>query len=134
MASPGLHVQHREGQVRLPPQAPGANGPTALVTGGTKSIADKLSQAGSQVIITARQHPGETELANQFMAADLTQPHQVDHLAQATHDTYGGVDIIIDNIGNGLGAGLGVLLVRTVPGLRKGVQLVISLTKNRFFT
>ena len=78
-------------------------GKTALVTGGTKgigkAIADKLSQAGAQVIITARQPPEETNSAQQFMAADLTQPQQVDHLAQAIHEMYGGVDILIDNMG-----------------------------------
>jgi len=78
-------------------------GKTALVTGGTKgigkAIADKLSQAGAQVIITARQHPGEANSAHQFIEADLTQPQQVDQLAQTIRETYGGLDILIDNIG-----------------------------------
>lgn len=78
-------------------------GKTALVTGGTKgigkAIADKLSQAGAQVIITARQHPEETKLAHHFIAADLTQPQQVDQLAQAINERFGGLDILIDNIG-----------------------------------
>ena len=78
-------------------------GKTALVTGGTKgigkAIADKLSQAGAQVIITARQHAGEANPAHHFIAADITQPQQVAQLAQAIHETYGGLDILIDNIG-----------------------------------
>jgi NAD(P)-dependent dehydrogenase (short-subunit alcohol dehydrogenase family) len=78
-------------------------GKTALVTGGTKgigkAIADKLSQAGAQVIVTARQQPEETNSAHQFIKADLTQPQQVAQLAQTIHETYGGLDILIDNIG-----------------------------------
>jgi NAD(P)-dependent dehydrogenase (short-subunit alcohol dehydrogenase family) len=78
-------------------------GKTALVTGGTKgigkAIADKLSQAGAQVIITARHHPGETNLAHQFIEADITQLQQVDQLAQTINETFGGLDILIDNIG-----------------------------------
>nr|GFC34402.1 tropinone reductase homolog At5g06060-like [Tanacetum cinerariifolium] len=78
-------------------------GKTALVTGGTKgigkAIADKLSQAGAQVIITARQHPEEANSAHHFMEADLTQPQQIDQLAQAINERFGGLDILIDNIG-----------------------------------
>jgi NAD(P)-dependent dehydrogenase (short-subunit alcohol dehydrogenase family) len=78
-------------------------GKTALVTGGTKgigkAIADKLTQAGAQVIITARHHPGEAHPGHHFIEADITQPQQVDQLAQAIHDTFGGLDILIDNIG-----------------------------------
>jgi NAD(P)-dependent dehydrogenase (short-subunit alcohol dehydrogenase family) len=78
-------------------------GKTALVTGGTKgidkAIADKLSQAGAQVIITARQAPEETNLAHHFLAADITQPQEVNQLAQTITDTFGGLDILIDNIG-----------------------------------
>jgi NAD(P)-dependent dehydrogenase (short-subunit alcohol dehydrogenase family) len=84
-------------------QYPDLAGKTALVTGGTKgigkAIADKLSQAGAQVIITARQAPEETNLAHHFLAADITQSHQVDQLAQTIHDTFDGLDILIDNIG-----------------------------------
>ena len=79
------------------------SGKTVLVTGGTKgigkAIADRLTQAGAQVIITARHHPGEINSAHQFIEADLTQPQQVAQLAQAIHDTFGGLDILIDNIG-----------------------------------
>jgi len=78
-------------------------GKTALVTGGTKgigqAIADKLRQAGAQVIITARQQPVETQSSHHFIAADLTQPQQVDQLVQSINDTFGGVDILIDNAG-----------------------------------
>jgi NAD(P)-dependent dehydrogenase (short-subunit alcohol dehydrogenase family) len=78
-------------------------GKTALVTGGTKgigkAIADRLSQAGARVIITARHHPEETTLAQDFIEADITQPQQVDQLAQTINETFGGLDILVDNIG-----------------------------------
>jgi len=86
-----------------PPQPHDLTGKTALVTGGTKgigqAIADKLSQAGAQVIITARHAPEQNKLAHHFLAADLTQPHQVDQLAHAIHDTVGGLDILVNNVG-----------------------------------
>lgn len=78
-------------------------GKTALVTGGTKgigkAIADKLSQAGAQVIITARHPPEETNSLHSFIEADITQPEQVNQLAQTIHDTFGGLDILVDNMG-----------------------------------
>lgn len=78
-------------------------GKKALVTGGTKgigkAIADKLSQAGAQVIVTAGQPPEEPNLAHHFLAADITQPQQVEQLAQTIIDTFGSLDILIDNIG-----------------------------------
>jgi NAD(P)-dependent dehydrogenase (short-subunit alcohol dehydrogenase family) len=78
-------------------------GKTALVTGGTKgigkAIADTLRQAGAQVIITARHPPQESTSAHQFLEADLTQPQQVAQLTHAIVDTFGGVDILINNVG-----------------------------------
>jgi len=58
-----------------------------------------LSQAGAQVIITARHPLEETTSAYQFIEADITQPQQVDQLAQSIHDRFGGLDILVDNIG-----------------------------------
>ena len=84
-------------------QYPDLSGKTALVTGGTKgigkAIADRLSQAGAQVIITARHPPEETTSAHQFIEADITQPQQVDQLAQTINERFGGLDILVDNIG-----------------------------------
>ncbi len=78
-------------------------GKTALVTGGTKgigkAIADRLAQAGTTVIVTARTRPEEPNFAHQFVAADLTKPEHVTALAHKLHNDFGGVDILIDNIG-----------------------------------
>lgn len=76
---------------------------TALVTGGTKgigkAIADRLTRAGAKVIVTARNPSSEMNTAHHFIAADLTQPDQVAQLVREVNDKFGGVDILIDNIG-----------------------------------
>lgn len=78
-------------------------GKTALVTGGTKgigkAIADQLAQAGAQVIISARNHPGEGKSHHHFIAADLTQPSQVSALVAEANEKFGGIDILINNVG-----------------------------------
>ncbi len=78
-------------------------GKKALVTGGTKgigkAIADELARAGAQVIVTARNHPGEENKAFHFIAADLTQPEQVSALEQEISEKFGGIDILINNVG-----------------------------------
>ena len=76
---------------------------TALVTGGTKgigkAIADRLTRAGAKVIVTARNPSSEMNTAHHFIAADLTEPDQAAQLVREVNDKFGGVDILIDNIG-----------------------------------
>jgi NAD(P)-dependent dehydrogenase (short-subunit alcohol dehydrogenase family) len=76
-------------------------GKTALVTGGTKgigkAIADELARAGAQVIVSARTKPEET--THHFIAADVTSAGDVDLLAKEIEATYGGIDILINNVG-----------------------------------
>jgi NAD(P)-dependent dehydrogenase (short-subunit alcohol dehydrogenase family) len=78
-------------------------GKTALVTGGTKgigkAIADRLLQAGANVIVTARNPPEESNFDHHFIAADLTQAGQVTALAHDINEKFGGIDMLIDNIG-----------------------------------
>ena len=75
-------------------------GKTALVTGGTKgigkAIADKLAQAGAKVIVTAR---NQSDSSHHFIAADLTQPEDVSRLEQEINGQFGGIDILINNVG-----------------------------------
>jgi len=76
-------------------------GKRVLVTGGTKgigkAIADELAKAGAQVIVSARTKPEER--THYFIAADLTDAHQVAALAKEIKDTFGGIDILINNVG-----------------------------------
>jgi NAD(P)-dependent dehydrogenase (short-subunit alcohol dehydrogenase family) len=61
-------------------------GKVALVTGGTKgigkAIADKLSRAGFQVVVTARTAATENTNGYHFIAADLTDPESASHIAK----------------------------------------------------
>jgi NAD(P)-dependent dehydrogenase (short-subunit alcohol dehydrogenase family) len=76
---------------------------TALVTGGTKgigkAIADRLAQAGAKVIVTARNHPDEPNFGHHFIAADVTQPEQVSKMTEEINEKFGGIDILINNVG-----------------------------------
>ncbi|WP_406826164.1 SDR family oxidoreductase [Pedobacter sp. KACC 23697] len=76
-------------------------GKKALVTGGTKgigqAIADELAKAGAQVIVSARTKPEKTP--HHFIAADLTNADDVSQLAKEVEDTFGGIDILINNVG-----------------------------------
>jgi NAD(P)-dependent dehydrogenase (short-subunit alcohol dehydrogenase family) len=78
-------------------------GKRALVTGGTKgigkAIADELAQAGAQVIISARNKPEDENTPHYFIAADLTQVDQVKLLEQEITEKFGGIDILINNVG-----------------------------------
>lgn len=78
-------------------------GKRVLVTGGTKgigkAIADEVAQAGAQVIVTARNHPGKGHSAHQFIGADLTLPEHVSNLEREINETVGGIDILVNNVG-----------------------------------
>lgn len=78
-------------------------GKIALVTGGSKgtgkAIAEQLAQAGAEVIITARSRPADLDARFHFIAADLGEPSGTDEVVAAIMKTYGGVDILINNLG-----------------------------------
>lgn len=78
-------------------------GKVALVTGGTKGIgravAKKLTEAGATVIVTARNHPEEKEPGYDFIAADLSKSSEVTRVAEEINKKFGGVDILINNMG-----------------------------------
>jgi NAD(P)-dependent dehydrogenase (short-subunit alcohol dehydrogenase family) len=78
-------------------------GKTALVTGGTKgigrAIAERLALAGAKIIVTARNRPDKTDMNYHFIAADLSLPGDVTRVAQETNELFGGVDILINNMG-----------------------------------
>lgn len=102
------------------------SGKTALITGGTKgigkAIADRLAAAGATVIVTARNAPGEGSSRHHFIAADITQPADVEKLTGEIFEKFGAVDILVDNIG-GLTAPGGGFSVLTDEHWERELQL-----------
>jgi NAD(P)-dependent dehydrogenase (short-subunit alcohol dehydrogenase family) len=93
------------------------SGRTALVTGGSRGlglqIAEALGEAGARVVLSARK-AGELEAAVEalkargveasWIAADSSQPAEVQRLADATLEMLGHVDILVNNAGATWGA------------------------------
>ncbi|MFL6627382.1 MAG: SDR family oxidoreductase [Vitreoscilla sp.] len=92
-------------------------GRTALVTGGSRGlglqIAEALGEAGARVVISARK-AGELEAAvaalqergvqADWIAADSSQPAEVQRLADEAIATLGHVDVLVNNAGATWGA------------------------------
>lgn len=78
-------------------------GKVALITGGTKgigrAIAERLSEAGALVIVTARTRPIETHTKHHFIAADLTIAAQTDKVVNEINEKFGSIDILVNNMG-----------------------------------
>ncbi|MCG6190065.1 SDR family oxidoreductase [Maribellus maritimus] len=79
------------------------SGKIALVTGGTKgtgkAIAERLSNAGAIVIITARNVPKETNKKLHFISADLCKPSETQKVVSEVLGKFGRVDILVNNLG-----------------------------------
>lgn len=83
----------------------------ALVTGGSKGIgyaaAKALYQMGYVVVVVARNEQQLTECAEGLdaerfipIAADVTDPQQVEALFQRVHEQFGRLDLLFNNAGN----------------------------------
>ncbi|MBB5644092.1 SDR family oxidoreductase [Pedobacter cryoconitis] len=79
------------------------SGQIALVTGGTKgtgkAIAERLALAGAKVIITARNKPEDVNPDFHFISADLSMSEGTKKVTAAILAEYGGIDILINNLG-----------------------------------
>lgn len=79
------------------------SGKIALVTGGTKgagkAIAERLARAGATVIITARNAPETPNENLYFVSADLSTPAGTQKVVAAILAKYGGLDILVNNLG-----------------------------------
>ena len=88
-------------------------GKRALVTGGTKgmgrAIVDRLCRAGATVITTARSVPGELVDGVHFVQADLGTAEGTTKVANEALERFGGVDILVNNVGGSSAPGGGVL-------------------------
>ncbi|WP_153798767.1 SDR family oxidoreductase [Foetidibacter luteolus] len=80
------------------------SGKIALVTGGTKgagrAIAERLSQAGATVIITARNAPEKDNSNLHFIPSDLSKAEDAQKVVSEVLSTYGRLDILVNNLGS----------------------------------
>src|SRR6202040_291992 len=92
------------------PQAMGVlDGKSAIVTGSARGIgratAELLVSQGAQVLINdldgdvAEQAAGEIQGETAVFAGDLTKPGTADQLVQKAIDSFGKIDIIVNNAG-----------------------------------
>ncbi|MHA3737124.1 SDR family oxidoreductase [Pseudomonas sp. Eth.TT006] len=79
------------------------NGLRAVVTGGTMglgaAVVQTLTEAGAQVVTSARDVSSQPVAGVTYIGADLTTAHGVAHLAQAVLEKWRGVDIVINVLG-----------------------------------
>jgi NAD(P)-dependent dehydrogenase (short-subunit alcohol dehydrogenase family) len=82
-------------------------GRVVIITGGTKGvgrgITDRFLEAGAHVVITARNEPDEAIAVGdneaRFIAADIRDVEQIGAVIAFATDTFGALDILINNAG-----------------------------------
>jgi len=78
-------------------------GKRALVTGGTQgvgaAIVSRLSAAGAKVATTARSERPSSDASDLFVRADVTTVDGVRAVSRAVLERYGGLDILVHNVG-----------------------------------
>jgi NAD(P)-dependent dehydrogenase (short-subunit alcohol dehydrogenase family) len=99
----------RESQTR---EADEFDGKRILVTGGTRgigeAIAERLARGGGKVIATARSLPAGGA-SDRFVQADVSTRAGIDRVVKAVMDRFGGLDILIHNVGGSAAPGGGAL-------------------------
>ncbi len=89
-------------------------GKTAIVTGGAGGIgtciAMEYARAGANVVVASRNRENLEKVAADIkslgseslvITVDITDPDQVNSMVQETVDTFGGLDVIVNNAGGG---------------------------------
>lgn len=114
MAHPTTRVMKTKTNIEIDPNE--LSGKRALVTGGTKGIGEaivkRLRQSGATVITTARSIPDDIQSPDLFIQADVSSPDGVQKVVKEVVERFGGVDILIHNVG-GASAPSGGALVLT---------------------
>jgi len=87
------------------------DGKRVLVTGGTKGVGEaivhRLTLGGAVVAATARSAPPEGQTPTLFVQADTSTPDGVLKVADAVLERFGGVDILVHNVGGSAAPGGG---------------------------
>jgi len=88
-------------------------GKRVLVTGGTKgmgeAIVKRLTRAGATVVTTARSAPASSQAPDLFVHADISTLEGVEKVVKEILDRFGGVDILVNNVGGSSAPSGGVL-------------------------
>jgi NAD(P)-dependent dehydrogenase (short-subunit alcohol dehydrogenase family) len=89
------------------------DGQRVLVTGGTQgmgaAIVRRLAAGGATVATTARSAPPEDLVLDAFVQADISTREGVDKILGEVLERFGGIDILINNVGGSSAPGGGVL-------------------------
>jgi len=88
-------------------------GKRALVTGGTKGMGEaivrRLAAGGATVATTARSPLPESQAVKLFIQADISTRAGVDGVVRDVMNRFGGVDILVNNVGGSSAPSGGVL-------------------------
>jgi NAD(P)-dependent dehydrogenase (short-subunit alcohol dehydrogenase family) len=86
-------------------------GRRALVSGGTEGVGEaivrRLAGAGAQVATTARSEPPKAQTPALFVRADLSTVAGVSEVVRAVLERFGGLDILVHNVGGSSAPGGG---------------------------
>ena len=80
---------------------------TGCSTGIGREIARAALEAGHSVVVTARRPETVSDFADDFgdrvavVALDVTDKNQIAAAVQAADDAFGGIDVLVNNAGNG---------------------------------
>ncbi|WP_167105712.1 oxidoreductase [Mycobacterium sp. DL592] len=80
---------------------------TGCSTGIGREIARAALESGHCVVVTARRTETVSDLVDEFgeravaVALDVTDKEQIAAAVQAAHDAFGGIDVLVNNAGNG---------------------------------
>jgi NAD(P)-dependent dehydrogenase (short-subunit alcohol dehydrogenase family) len=89
-------------------------GKRVLVTGGTgggigEAVVKRLAAAGAKVATAARRMPEEPGAADLFIPADISNPAGTTRLVDGILEHFGGIDILVNNVGGSSAPTGGVL-------------------------
>ena len=74
-----------------------------LVTGGTKGVGEAIVRrfelSGASIATTARSEPAQGQTPALFIKADIGTAHGVQNVVDCIHQEWGGLDILVNNVG-----------------------------------